>query len=149
MVIIHSLYQLLGIGWLALATIPALFRGGWPERAAAGAMIAAWLLSGVFQNGLQIFGVQVGVMVIDIALLVALLVVALTSDRWWPMWSSGFHGLSVLLHFAVLADPQVWGRAYFIAGSVFSFLTLLPLFIGTMRRWRERRAASDVASPLT
>jgi hypothetical protein len=138
--LIHSLYQWLGYAWLMAAAVPALIRGGWPERTAATAMIAAWLASGLFQNGLQVFGLQLGVMLIDVALLAVLLTIALTSDRWWPMWSSGFHGLSVLLHVAVLADPKVWGRAYFIAGTVFSFLTLLPLLLAALHRWRTAQS---------
>ncbi len=142
--IFHSLYQWLGIACLMLATAPALWRGGWPERTAAVAMIAAWLGSGLFQNGMKLWGLQVGVMVIDVALLALLLTIALCSDRWWPMWASGFHGLGVFLHVAVLLDPKVWGRAYFIAGSVFSFLTLLALFVGAITAHRRvRPPASD------
>jgi hypothetical protein len=139
--IFHSLYQWLGVAMLILATVPALWRGGWPERTAAVAMIAAWFGSGLVQNGMQLWGVQIGVMLVDLALLGLLLVIALTSNRWWPMWASGFHGMGVLLHIAVLLDPKVWGRAYFIAGTVFSVLTLLALFVGAIREPRRRAPA--------
>jgi hypothetical protein len=139
--IFHSLYQWLGVAMLILATVPALWRGGWPERTAAVAMIAAWFGSGLVQNGMQLWGVQIGVMLVDLALLGLLLVIALTSNRWWPMWASGFHGMGVLLHIAVLLDPKVWGRAYFIAGTVFSVLTLLALFVGAIRETRRRAPA--------
>lgn len=140
--IFHSLYQWLGMALLATATAPALWRGGWPERSAAVAMIIAWLGSGLFQNGMQLLGLQVGVMAIDIALLAVLLTIALYSDRWWPMWACGFHGLCVVLHLAAVLDTKVWGRAIFIAGTLFSFLTLLALFIGALGR-SARRAVED------
>lgn len=139
--IFHSLYQWLGVAMLILATAPALWRGGWPERTAAVAMIAAWFGSGLVQNGMQLWGIQIGVMLVDLALLGLLLVIALTSNRWWPMWASGFHGMGVLLHIAVLLDPKVWGRAYFIAGTVFSVLTLAALFVGAIREPRRRAPA--------
>jgi hypothetical protein len=136
--IFHSLYQWLGVALLALAIAPAVWRGGWPERLAAGAMIAAWFGSGLVQNGMQLWGLQIGVMLVDVALLVVLLIIALCSNRWWPMWACGFHGLGVLLHLAALLDAKVWGRAVFIAGTVFSVLTLLALFVGALRETGPR-----------
>jgi hypothetical protein len=135
--IFHSLYQWLGIVCLAVAAAPAIWRGGWPERTAAIAMVAAWLGSGLVQNGMQLWGLQIGVMLIDLVLLAVLLAIALRSDRWWPMWASAFHGLGALLHFAVLVDAKVWGRTYFIAGSLFSFLTLAALLVGGINRMRR------------
>ncbi len=145
--IIHSLYQWLGMAMLVLATAPALWRGGWPERTAASAMIAAWLASGLAQNGAQLWGVQIGVMLIDLTLLALMLGVALSSNRWWPMWACGFQGLTMLLHLAVLLDAKVWGRAYFIAGSVFSFLTLLALLVGTLRESGPQARQAAVGRP--
>jgi hypothetical protein len=131
---IHHLYQWVGIAWLLIGVVPAFVRGGWPERSAASAMIIAWVGSAFAQNINQFFGPQVGITVIDLMLLVMLVTIALVSDRWWPMWAAAFHGLGVLLHLAVLVDEKVMGRAYFIAGTVFSFLTVLALFIGSIRR---------------
>lgn len=131
---LHHVYQWVGLAWLAIGILPALVRGGWPERSAACAMIIAWVGSAFVQNIQQRFGPQVGVTMIDLMLLSLLVTLALVSDRWWPMWAAAFHGLGVLLHLAVLIDQAVMGRAYFIAGTVFSFLTVLALFLGSIRR---------------
>lgn len=142
------LHQWIGFAWLAAGVAPALLRGGWPERSAAAAMIAAWFGSGLVQNTSQFFGPQVGITAIDLMLLALLVALALKSDRWWPMWAVAFHGLGVMLHLAVLLDGKVMGRAYFIAGAVFSFLTVLALFLGSIRHPR-RLPPPDAASPLT
>lgn len=134
------LYQWVGFAWLAIGVSPAFLRGGWPERSAAVAMIAAWFGSGFVQNTNQFFGPQVGITIIDLLLLTLLIVIALVSNRWWPMWACGFHGLGVLLHLAVLVDAKVVGRAYFIAGTLFSFLTVLALFLGSLRARRRESA---------
>jgi hypothetical protein len=131
---LHHLYQWIGWACLIGAIIPAFLRGGWPERSAAAAMTIAWFGSAFAQNPNQMWGTQAGVMFIDMMLLALLITLALVSDRWWPMWASGFHGLGILLHLAVFLDQRIWGRAYFIAGSLFSFLTLLALFLGSIRR---------------
>jgi hypothetical protein len=136
---LHHLYQWVGLAWLAIGVVPALLRGGWPERGAASAMIIAWVASAFAQNIHQKFGPQIGITAIDLALLALLVTIALASDRWWPMWAASFHGLGVLLHLAVLLDRAVMGRAYFIAGTVFSFLTVLALFVGSIRRPRRER----------
>lgn len=140
---LHHIYQWVGLAWLAVGVIPAFLRGGWPERSAASAMIIAWVGSAFAQNTHQVFGPQVGITVIDLMLLILLVTIALVSDRWWPMWAAAFHGLGVMLHLAVLIDHQVMGRAYFIAGTVFSFLTVLALFLGSIRGRRPSPGSSQ------
>jgi hypothetical protein len=144
----HHIYQYVGLVWLLVGVVPALLRGGWPERSAAVAMIGAWLSSAYAQNIHQVIGPQIGVTLIDLLLLALLVGIALVSNRWWPMWAAAFHGLGALLHLAVLLDHKVMGRAYFIAGAVFSFLTVLALFLGSIRR-RAAAVPTDAASPLT
>jgi hypothetical protein len=133
------LYQWISLAALLVTAVAALWRGGWPERVAALAMVGAWFATGFVHNALQMWGVQAGVMLVDIALLLVLLFVALRSDRWWPLWACAFHGLNVVLHFAVMADSKVWGLAYFRASSVFSYLTMLALFVGAVSPRRTPR----------
>ena len=145
-----ALYQWANLLALLLSTGVALWRGRWPERTAAAAMIIAWVASAVLHDADQLRGPQALIMAIDIALFLVLLTIALKSDRWWPMWACAFHGLSVVLALAMLADPRVWSRAGFIASGVFSYLTMLSLFLGAIRRRPSAsRAATDAASRLT
>jgi hypothetical protein len=138
----RALYQWASLLALLVTCATAAWRGGWPERSAAAAMALAWMASTFLQRSLQLWGPQTGVMTIDGLLLSALLVIALRSDRWWPMWACGFHGLGVLLHVAVMVDGQIWGRAYYVAGAIFSYLTLLALLIGALGRPRPAVARS-------
>ena len=108
-------------------------------RFALGMVCAAWLGSAFAQRSLQLWGPQTGIMIIDGLLLAALLVIALRSDRWWPMWAAGFHGLGVFLHIAVIIDADIWGRAYYVAGAIFSYLTMASLLTGGLSR--PKRAA--------
>lgn len=145
-----ALYQWANLLALLLASGVALWRGRWPERTAAAAMILAWLASTWLHDADQRLGPQTIIMAIDIALFLTLLTIALRSDRWWPMWACAFHGLSVVLALAMLADPRVWSRAGFIASGVFSYLTMLSLFLGAIaRRPADDPPAPDAASRLT
>jgi len=145
-----AFYQWANLLALLLSTGVAVWRGGWPERIAAVAMAAAWLASAILHDADQLHGPQQLIMAIDLGLFGVLLTLALRSDRWWPMWACAFHGLSVVLALAMLADPGVWSRSGFIAGGVFSYLTMLALFLGALGVKRPARAAApDAASRLT
>ena len=139
--------------WVSLATLlitagVAFWRGGWPERMAAAAMILAWFASGLLYKSQLWFGPQTGVFVVDTALLLVLLVIALRSDRWWPMWACGFHGLSLILTLALLLDTRISNRAGYLAGGgLFSSLTMTALLLGSVRR--RGPVSPDAASPLT
>lgn len=113
-------------------------------------MILAWIGSALSQNAHIVLGPQAMVTTIDTLLLLVLLAIALTSNRWWPLWACAFQGLTVVLAVAMVADPRVWSRAGFIAGGVFSYLTMLALFLGSLHRPSHKAPhAPDAASPLT
>lgn len=146
------LYQWASLGALLISTGVALWRGGWPERLAAAAMILAWIASALLYKTRLWFGPQTAVFLVDLALLAVLLFIALRSDRWWPMWASGFHALTLFLMLATLLDTRISNRAGYIAGGgVFSYLTMLALFFGAAprRRGAPPLLAPDAASPLT
>lgn len=130
--IFGALHQWANLLALLLSTGVAAWRGRGPERIAAAAMVLAWLATTLLHDATQLYGPQVLIMAIDVALLAVLLSIALISDRWWPMWAAAFHGLSVVLALAMIADPKVWARAGFIASTVFSYLTMLALFLGAV-----------------
>jgi hypothetical protein len=142
---LHFIYQWASLIMLAITVVVGLWRGGSPERVGAVAMVGAWFGTVLVQNSLQRWGLQTGVMLVDAALLAVLLYLALKTDRWWPMWASGFQAMNVMLHLAVLADAKVWGYSYFVAGAIFSYLVMLSLFLGSLRARRR----PDAASPLT
>jgi hypothetical protein len=146
------LYQWASLAALLISTGVALWRGGWPERMAAAAMILAWVASSLLYNTRLWFGPQTAVFLVDLALMLALLFIALRSNRWWPMWACGFHGLTLILMLATLLDTRISNRAGYIAGGgVFSYLTMLALFCGALPRRRAPPPllTPDAASPLT
>lgn len=144
----HFLYQWASLLVLLLTAAAAAWRGGWPERLGAAAMVLAWAATAVVYNSIQLRGFQAGPMLVDLVLLLALLYVALRSDRWWPMWACAFQALNVVLHFALAADHVLWRWAAWLASSCFSYLAMLALLVGALGR-RRALAATDAASPLT
>ena len=108
----------------------SLWRGQWAERIVAFGMIADSVGSAIFQNRHDWAQPQWGVFTVDVLYLVVVVVVALRSGRWWPLWAAAFQLLIVTTTFAKLVDPRVGARAHFTAGEFWSYLILLAVAFG-------------------
>ncbi|MBO9707728.1 MAG: hypothetical protein J7521_05915 [Caulobacter sp.] len=140
---IETLDQLVSLAFLVICCGVALWRGGRVERIAATTMILAWFATPLVQNVHQQLGPQSGVLIVDVMLLVVLLIQALTSNRWWPMVATAFQGVNATVHLAAAVDSQIFPRAYYVAGSLLSDLTLATLLIGALNRGQGARATLE------
>lgn len=116
-----------------------LSRGGVPEKIIAVLVVAASAASAVLLNLNQyVFGSkEVGVFVIDVILSVAVVMVALYAERFWPLWLSALLILSVLLQLAIWYAPHYYRVIYLILHALSAYPTLILLVVGTMRH-RDR-----------
>ena len=107
----------------------AVWRGGDDERLAAAGNLASWALSMLlFRARSQ--DTQWNVMIVDAALLVLYVWLALRSRRFWPLFSAGFILLLVITHLARALDAGVSGWAYLTAARVWSYLGLIAIAYG-------------------
>ncbi len=132
-----------------LATVfYALWRGGAPERVVASLVLIAVIVSAASLNAShRVFGSkEVGVLAIDIVLGVAVIAIALTAERFWPLWLSALLILSVLLQLAIWYAPYYYRAIYLILHALSAYPTLILIVAGTMRhRYRVRRYGRDPA----
>lgn len=123
---------------LTLVLVYALARGGRSERAGAAILFIGSVLTDVaFVPGILHFvSVERGVLVVDVGVLAAFVILALRSDRYWPIWIAALQLIGTLAHFAKLADPTMMpvGYAFLLAAWAYPMLALIA--IGT---WRHRR----------
>jgi len=138
---VHTPDQLFSLAVLLACCGVAVWRGRTVERIAAAAMIAAWFITPLVQNHSQTLGPQSGVLIVDVALLLVLLALALTSDRWWTMAATAFQGVGAMVHLAAAIDKQIIPRAYYIAGSLLSYLVMGALLVGAWNAGRRRTPA--------
>ena len=138
---VHTPDQLVSLAVLLACCGVAVWRGRTVERIAAAAMIAAWFITPLVQNHSQTLGPQSGVLIVDVALLLVLLALALTSDRWWTMAATAFQGVGAMVHLAAAIDKQIIPRAYYIAGSLLSYLVMGALLVGAWNAGRRRTPA--------
>lgn len=140
---VQTFDQLFSLAVLLTCCGFAAWRGRGVERVAAAAMAAAWFLSPLVQDDHQTLGAQSGVLVVDILLLLVLLYLALTSDRWWTMAAVAFQGVAALVHLAAAIDGRIIPRAYYVAGSLLSYLVMGALLVGAWNAGRRQKPRPD------
>jgi hypothetical protein len=123
---------------LALCCGYAWWKGGGPERTAATVYFAGVVLTHVARttSGIWWNSVEAGVFAGDVAVFCGLLGVALTAERFWPLWLTALLLLGTTGHVVKMADPSLirWGYAFIIA--VWSYPILGLIVFGT---WNHRR----------
>ncbi|MCA1749585.1 MAG: hypothetical protein ABR601_11075, partial [Parasphingopyxis sp.] len=140
--LVYNIVLVLCCGW-------ALIGGGRPERIGAAMMFGGSMLSWA---ALAYFGsffrsVEFGIMAIDIAMLIGLGAIAIVSDRYWPLWATGFHLIGLLTHGAILTGIEIAPLAYAHTLVLWSYLTLLSLALGTLAYVRRRPPSASAISP--
>lgn len=133
-----SSQEWLGLAIMALCCAFAASRGGRLERRAAAFIAAAWILSILLDQDGH-YGVQWGILTIDILLLVYLLHEAAFGKRLWPLFAAAAHMFVVLTHTAFLLDGRIQHWGFFTAYYVWSYAVLAALVGGAV--WRPKTQA--------
>src|SRR3989337_1801345 len=116
----------------------ALWRGRSDERIAASVCLAASVASGfaICPVSVRYTGREIGLLMIDAAVLLAFVAIALRAQRFWPLWVAGLQLTSSISHLVKVVDVDLITRAYGAAAVFWSYPILLIIVIGT---WRSHR----------
>lgn len=139
-----SLYLFLAL--LALCCAYALARGGTPERTSALLQFGAFATDELVHrmiDGRAYTALATGSMLVDLALLLALIVLAGRCTRHWPLWVAGWQLAAIVAHLAKLVDPDMQATGYAIQLQIWAYPMLLATVAGTWR-YQARRAAGVV-----
>lgn len=115
----------------------AIWRGGAPERITGWLLIGAAMLTLVVGHPAQYSRLELGMFLIDLALLIGLVVIALKADRLWPMVLAALHLDSTAVHILKLFDAELIRVTYAVMIVMWSYPMLLILAIGTLRHQRR------------
>ena len=123
----------------------ALWRGRKYERIAAMVFVMATVASVLGHSArLRYVEIEVTDLMVDTAVLFALVAIALASDRFWPLWVAGLQLVLSMAHLmkAIQADliPEVYGAAE----RFWSYPILVILLIGA---WRQNQRSRREPSP--
>lgn len=120
----------------------ALVKGGKHERLAALVFVTATLVSLLARSPVhsRYVSVEVSDLIVDLAVLGSLLVIALLSDRFWPLWVAGLQLTMTISHLLKAIEPDLMPLAYAAAQRFWSFPILIILLVGA---WRHHRRTGD------
>ncbi len=123
---------------LIIACAYALWVGGAPERATALVFVGAAAASyAVPYSGFHI--VEAPLFLIDLLTLLALVLIALAANRFWPLYVAAIQLLTVAVHAVKAYQPALAFWMYGGAIGKMAYPTLILLTIGVLRH-RERVA---------
>lgn len=120
----------------------ALWRGHKYEQMSALVCILAsvvstiWLLLLRRYHPVDYSTVEISDLVVDTLVLTAFIVIALLSDRFWPLWVAGLQLTISMSHLLKAIQPELLPMAYGIAERVWSYPTLLIIMAGA---WRQHQ----------
>lgn len=125
----------------------AVWRGEKYERLSGLICIAATVASVLFHSsfGHRYSNIERGDLMIDTLMLVAFVIIALRSDRFWPLWVAGLQLTMSMSHFFKAIEPALLPIAYAAAERFWSYPILIIIFVGA---WRQHRRRATRRTPL-
>lgn len=134
--------------FLLLICAYAWWRGRSEERIAATTCLLAVIATRFLISPLSVryADVEWGLLGIDLAVLAAFVAIALTSNRFWPLWAAGFQLTVSMSHGLKAIELELLPRAYAAAAVFWSYPILLVILIGTWRTHRRRNAKRVTAA---
>jgi hypothetical protein len=130
------------IFWLLLVASCgyAFWRGRKYERIAALVFAIATILSFVGHSPhLRYVEMEVSDLFVDTAVLVAVIAIALASDRFWPLWVAGLQLVDSMSHLMKAVDADLLPAVYGAAERFWSYPILMILLIGAWRQDQRSR----------
>ena len=127
----------------------ALWRGRKYEQMSALVCILAsvvstiWLLLIRRYHPVDYSTVEISDLVVDTLVLTAFIVIALLSDRFWPLWVAGLQLTISMSHLLKAIQPDLLPIAYGVAERFWSYPILIILAAGTWRSQRRTEHISD------
>ena len=126
---------------LLLCTLYASINGGRTGRAGAFIFIAATILSAAAATLNPSWATtSYGLFAVDGGCLVALIILAMNSSRFWPIWAMGFQTVAVATHMATLWIPDFVPTSYQALLSFWAIPILWVMVVGTRKDRQYERS---------
>jgi hypothetical protein len=116
----------------------AWMMGGRDGRTVAAIMVGATLATTIAENVTAWSHTQDRVLLVDAGMFIMLYVLAMRSDRFWPIWLAAFQLATVSSHVATIPMGAVSGKIYQMISTVWVIPLQLTLVLGI---WQDRVAA--------
>jgi hypothetical protein len=130
----------IAVGWVVCGA--ALWKGGWSERTVAAGFLLSWFVDALLKDH-RFAGPQWPAFVSDTMLFLLILIVAMRSGRYWPLFAAAFTLLEVVTHAASIVARHLSAWAYITANVIWTYLLLGSIAYGV---WGHARRANYIAA---
>lgn len=126
---------------LAAVSLYAFLKGCADERLAAMVCIVATAATHglMLAIGETYSRVEIGLLGVDAAALLAFIYIALRTERFWPLWVAGLQLTTLFSHFLKAVQLDLMPQAYAAAAKFWVYPIFLAIVIGTWRTHRRTR----------
>jgi hypothetical protein len=129
------------IYWVILFLVSAFafWRGRLDERLAASICILATLATHfVYVRHGAYEKVEIGIFIVDAVTFAGFALIALRSERFWPLWLAGLQLTTVFAHALKAIQLDLMPQAYGAAARFWVYPIFLVIVVGTWRNYRRR-----------
>jgi hypothetical protein len=124
---------------LFLVSAFAFWCGRTDERVAAAICVLATFASNIVYEPRGAYaGVEIGVFLVDAATFAGFALIALRSERFWPLWLAGFQLTTVFSHLLKAIQLDLMPQAYAAAARFWVYPIFMIIVVGTWRSHRRR-----------
>lgn len=134
---------LLSLNLLAFGLM--VWRGAWPERAAAAWILACILVEGVAQT-IMLNNWRIGVAAVNLVLFLGLWLICERANRWWLVFVAGFQFMALLTHVLPLITDQNTVLTGVLARRGVWIAITITLFLAPWEAWADRKYRSGEPS---
>lgn len=124
---------------LALTIGLSFWKGGAPEKAGAGVLLAMFAFQFITYPIFERSRVELEPLALtsDLIGLTGFGAIAIRARRWWPIVAASLQLLSVFSHFARHIESDIIERSYAVMSATPTVTILLPLMMGTVMHQRR------------
>ena len=132
---------------LAATCAYAWWAGGQPEKIIAGLLLigCAATFALPFDPSSSFRRVELATLTIDLIAMLGFTLVAVMANRFWPLWFTAIHLLTIAVHGAKGYDPGLVPAIYAAATTKLAYPLLVILACGAMRHRDRKRRVPNVA----
>ncbi|WP_230781785.1 hypothetical protein [Sphingomonas sp. Leaf37] len=132
---------------LAATLIYVGVRGESAERWCIIAITIGSLATGIAANrGPVWYSAETGIFMVDVATLIAFIVIMARSTRFWPLWITALQIIAVMTHLARFLKPQTVPMAYAVAEQLWVYIMIVILIVSVRQQRSQNAFAKSVGS---
>jgi hypothetical protein len=133
---------------LVVVAAYAFLHGRSDERLAAAICVVATVATRLVVSPLasRYSGVETGVLIVDLLTLAGFVLIALRTDRFWPLWVAGLQLTTLVAHLLKAVQLELLPYAYATAARFWVYPIFLIIVLGTWRSHHRARRESRTSA---